>query len=100
MKPGSNMREHIRKTPLNGKVHNNRMEWMNSELRQREEAMRTLEKTRYIDLDCEQIFHNYVRPHDTLKGKTPSEVAGIKISGNDKWLILIQNASGKSNAKA
>jgi hypothetical protein len=28
-----------------------------------------------------------------LDGKTPSEVCGITIKGNDKWKTLIQNAS-------
>ena len=40
-----------------------------------------------------QIFHNYVRPHMALNGKTPAEVCGIEIKGKDKWLTLIQNAS-------
>ena len=31
-----------------------------------------------------------------LDGKTPSEVAGIKIEGNNKWITLIQNASKKT----
>jgi hypothetical protein len=26
-----------------------------------------------------QIFHNYVRPHEGLNGKTPAEASGIKI---------------------
>ncbi len=30
-----------------------------------------------------------------LDGKTPSEKAGIKIEGNNKWVTLIQNASKK-----
>lgn len=45
-----------------------------------------------------QIFHNYVRPHMGLKGKTPAEVAGITVEGNDKWLTLIQNATKKKDA--
>jgi hypothetical protein len=28
-----------------------------------------------------------------LEGKTPSEVAGIRVEGENKWLTLIQNAS-------
>lgn len=28
----------------------------------------------------------------SLDGKTPAEVCGIKIEGNDKWITLIQNA--------
>jgi hypothetical protein len=33
-----------------------------------------------------------------LKGKTPAEVAGITVEGNDKWLTLIQNATKKKDA--
>ena len=40
-----------------------------------------------------QIFHNYVRPHMGLDGKTPSEACGITIQGDDKWKTLIQRAS-------
>ena len=40
-----------------------------------------------------QIFHNYIRPHMALDGKTPSETRGIKVEGENKWITLIQNAS-------
>jgi len=40
-----------------------------------------------------QIFHNYIRPHMALDGQTRSEVAGIKVEGENKRLTLIQNAS-------
>jgi hypothetical protein len=33
-----------------------------------------------------QIFHNYIRPHMVLKGKTPADKAGIDVKGKDKWL--------------
>jgi hypothetical protein len=42
-----------------------------------------------------QIFHNYVRPHESLKGRTPSEAAGIQVEGKNKWITIIQNASRK-----
>jgi transposase-like protein len=42
-----------------------------------------------------QIYHNYVRPHMALDGKTPAEVAGIKVEGENKWMTLIQNAASK-----
>jgi len=42
-----------------------------------------------------QIFHNFVRSHEALKGKTPAEVAGIKVDGENRWLTLIQNAARK-----
>jgi hypothetical protein len=53
--------------------------------------MRTLEKPD----TAIQLYHNYIRPHEALKGKTPSEAAGIKVEGENKWLTLIQNASQK-----
>lgn len=42
--------------------------------------------------DGSQIYHNYVRPHMGLDGKTPAEMCGIEIKGNNKWITLIQNA--------
>jgi hypothetical protein len=75
-----------------GEVHNNKMERMNGEIRDRERVMRTLEKADTPILTGMQIFHNYVRPHDALDGRTPSEAAGIKVEGENKWLTLIQNA--------
>jgi len=71
------------------------MERMNGELRQREKVMRTLERADTPILTGMQIYHNYVRPHEALDGRTPSEAAGIKVEGENRWLTLIQNASTK-----
>jgi transposase-like protein len=85
--------EHIREIRMAGKVHNNKMERLNGEIRDRERVMRTLEIADTPILRGMQIYHNYVRPHMALKGKTPSEAAGIRVEGENKWLTLIQNAS-------
>ena len=37
-----------------------------------------------------RIYHNFIRPHEGLDGKTPAEACGIKIEGKNKWLTLIQ----------
>jgi hypothetical protein len=87
--------EHIRDIRMDGTVHNNKMERMNGEIRDRERVMRTLEKSNTPILTGMQIFHNYIRPHEALKGRTPAEVAGIKVEGGNKWLTFIQNASRK-----
>lgn len=93
--------KHIRKITLDGKVHNNnKMERMNGEIRDREKTMRGLKKKRTTILRGYQIYHNYVRPHEGLGGKTPSEACGIKVEGENKWLTLIQNASKKSNTQS
>jgi len=85
--------EHIRDIRMDGTVHNNKMERMNGEIRDRERVMRTLEKADSPILAGYQLFHNYIRPHMALEGKTPAEAAGIKVEGENKWLTLIQNAS-------
>jgi len=71
------------------------MERMNGEIRQREKVMRTLQKPDISILTGTQIFHNYFRPHEALKGETPAEKAGIKVKGKNKWITIIQNASRK-----
>lgn len=40
-----------------------------------------------------KLDHDHTSPRETLKGKTPSEAAGIKVDGSDKWMTIIQNAS-------
>jgi hypothetical protein len=72
------------------------MERMNGEIRDREKVMRGLKKSDTPVISGYQIYHNYVRPHEALNGRTPSEAAGIKIEGKNKWLTLIQNASHKT----
>jgi transposase-like protein len=87
--------EHIRHIRLAGDRNNNRMERFNGELRQREKVTRTLKRPDTPILTGYQIYHNYIRPHEALDGKTPAEKAGIEVKGTDKWLTLIQNASRK-----
>ena len=87
-----NRPEHIREIAFNGERHNNKMERMNGELRQREKVMRTLERPDTEILSGMQIYHNFIRPHEALGGRTPSEAAGIQVEGQDKWLTIIQNA--------
>jgi hypothetical protein len=86
---------HIRNITLSGSHNNNKMERLNEEIRGREKVTRNLKTIDSPILTGMQIYHNYVRPHMALDGKTPSELAGIKVEGNDKWLTLIQNAKYK-----
>lgn len=68
---------------------------MNGEFRDREKAARGLKKDDSPLINGYQIFHNFIRPHMSLDGKTPSEACCITIQGDDKWKTLIQNASRK-----
>jgi hypothetical protein len=85
--------ERIGHITIRGDHNNNKMERMNGEVRDREKVMRGLKKENTLILKGYQLFHNYIRPHEGLDGKTPSEACGIKIEGENKWLTLIQNAS-------
>ncbi len=90
--------KHIRHIRIKGDKNNNKMERFNGEVRDREKVMRSLKRADTPILTGYQIFHNYVRPHMALNGDTPSERAGIKIEGKNKWLTIIQNASRASNS--
>ena len=64
-----------------------------SMIRDREKVMRGLKNVDTPILKGYQIFHNYLRPHEGLDGKTPAEACGIEVQGDNKWVTLIQNAS-------
>lgn len=84
---------HIKHIRMSGDMNNNKMERLNGEFRDREKVARGLKKEDLPLINGYQIYHNYVRPHMSLDGKTPSEACGITIKGNDKWITLIQNAT-------
>lgn len=56
-------------------------------------------KTTHKTLTTRERFHNFMRPHEALKGKTPVEVCGIEVVGENKWITLIQNASHLEHQK-
>lgn len=84
--------KHIRHIHFKGDMNNNKMERMNGEFRDREKVMRGIKKMDSPVFKGYQIFHNYIRTHEGLDGKTPADVSGIKIEGQNKWITIIQNA--------
>jgi hypothetical protein len=78
---------------MKGDRNNNKMERLNGEIRDREKVMRGLKTENTPILKGYQIYHNYLRPHESLQGRTPAEACGISVQGPNKWLTLIQNAS-------
>jgi len=85
--------QHIVHITLKSDHNNNKMERVNGEVRDREKVMRGLKTKETPILTDYQIFHNYIREHEELKGKTPAEACGITIEGKNKWKTLIQNAT-------
>lgn len=74
-----------------------RLKILNREFRDREKVTRGLKKDDSSIINGYQLYHNYIRPHMSLEGKTSADKAGIEIQGQNKWIILIQNA--KTNQK-
>jgi putative transposase len=93
--------KHIRDIAFDSERHNNKMEAMNGQtIRQREKVVRGVKKDDSPIFKGMQIFHNYIRPHMAHENeKTPGEMAGITVKGENKWLTLIQNASSESEAR-
>ncbi|MDE2589951.1 MAG: DDE-type integrase/transposase/recombinase, partial [Patescibacteria group bacterium] len=84
---------HISSITLKGEHNNNKMERLNGEIRDREKVMRGLKRDDSSIIDGYRIYHNFVRPHQGLDGKTPADIASITVEGQNKWLTIIQNAS-------
>ncbi|MGI0018931.1 MAG: hypothetical protein ACREAY_00510 [Nitrososphaera sp.] len=74
-------------------MNSNKRERINGKIQDSERTIRGLKKMDTPILKGYQIFHDRIREHDALEGKTPGEMAGIEIRGNNKWMTLIQNAS-------
>jgi hypothetical protein len=83
----------IRKITLAGNHNNNKMERLNEEIRDREKVTRNLKTDDSHILMGMQIYHNYVRPHEALNGKTPSEATDTMVRGESKWLTIIEKCS-------
>ena len=76
---------------------NNVLERMHGSIREREKVMRGLKVDDTPIIPMNQIYYNFIRPHQALKGLTPAEMAGIGINGNNKWRSLLELATNSSN---
>lgn len=98
-KPQSQHINAIKLTGHENTANNNKMERINGEIRDREKVMRGLKIKETPVLQGMQIYHNFIKPHEGLAGKTPAEACGIELKGEDKWKTLIENASVKAKTK-
>jgi transposase-like protein len=74
-------------------ANNNTIERMNGTLRERVKVQRGWKSMETPLAEGERIHYNFVRPHESLAGMTPSQRAGIMNSGN-KWLDLLLASNG------
>ena len=85
--------ELIRKVGLRAVNSNNSVERLHGTLKDRIKPMRGLKGMETVRtlLEGWVVHYNYVRSHQTLKGKTPAQASGIEMK-ND-WHTLVKQAT-------
>ena len=72
-------------------MNNNPMESFNGNtVCLREETARGLKKKDSPILSGLRVYHNFVRPHLALDGRTPAEAAGILVEGENRTRAIIR----------
>lgn len=72
---------HIQSKGMTSSTHNNIIERFHGTIKQRSKVMRGMQskESARLVMDGWLIHYNYFRPHQSLKGRTPGEVAGAEI---------------------
>lgn len=83
--------EHIADVALQESL-NNVLERMHGTIREREKVTRGLKVDETPIIPMNQIYYNFIRPHQALDGKTPAEMAGIGINKENKWIELLNRS--------
>ncbi len=89
---------HVRLKNIRHGTNNNIVERLHGTVRERTKVMRGLhnEETATKLIEGQRLYYNYLRPHMALKGRTPAEVAGLKMElGQNKWVSLIEKAASR-----
>ncbi|QQG48866.1 MAG: IS6 family transposase [archaeon] len=83
--------ELVKRIGIRSRETNNIVERLHETVKERVRPMRGFknEDSARIILDGYVVNYNFARPHLSLKGKTPAEVAGVTVKG---WKQLIENA--------
>jgi transposase-like protein len=84
--------EHLWNIGLQHHPNNNHVERLHGTIREREKTMRGLKIESTPIVEGHRLYYNFIKPHQSLDGKTPSEEAGITIDGDNKWLSLMKVA--------
>jgi putative transposase len=83
--------KHRQGSPFDIETNTNLIERFQGSLKDRTKVLRGLKKpeTARKFIEGWLIHYNYFRPHISLKGRTPAQKAGIKLSIND-WLDVVR----------
>jgi len=83
---------------MKSRVTNNVVERLHGTLKDRLKVTRGLENGVEM-LKGWFVHYNFVRPHQSLGGKTPAEAAGVNLNLNDGWGDLIELATKHETMK-
>jgi len=62
-------------------------------VRERNKTQRGLKDEYSAFIRGHQVYYNFIRPHGSLYGLTPAEVANVNLNlGNKKWENLLHKA--------
>ena len=86
--------KHIQSEGFTSEPNTNLIERFHGSLKERIKIMRGLKsmKTARLLLDGWLVHYNFFRPHESLKGKTPAQVAGIKFPYSN-WLGVVRQGN-------
>jgi transposase-like protein len=91
--------EHLWNVGITHHPNNNHVERLHGTIRQREKVMRGVKIDSTPIIEGHRLYYNFIKPHEALDGRTPSEEAGITVEGKDKWLTLMHSAIQYQRAK-
>jgi transposase-like protein len=85
----------VRSVSVRDEGLNSKVERLHGSIRDREIVMRGMDHKESAQtlMEALRIYHNYIKSHHGLDGRTPAEASGIRIEGINRWLTLIQNAA-------
>jgi len=84
--------EHLWNVGLKHHPNNNHVERLHGSIRDREKTMRGMKIETTPIVEGHRLYHNFIKPHEGLNGKTPSEEAGITVEGKNKWMTLMKKS--------
>jgi transposase-like protein len=85
----------IQNVGINGRPHQNIVERLHGTLKDMLRARRGMNNDTSTGtmLDGWFVYYNFLRPHSSLGGKTPAEMAGINLNLENRWESLINLAT-------
>jgi len=101
-----NKTTHIGNVGIRGKKNgedyfdNNLIERLQGTIRERNKTQRGLKDEYSPFIRGHQLYYNYIRPHESLFGRTPAEVANLDLNlGKNKWENLLVQSVRRINDK-